>query len=127
VVGHPRPSLPLLIVEDHDDTRNALVRLLHLEGYIVVAARDGEAALDYLRDGGAAALIVLDLYMPRVDGWMLRMRLLEDPALANIPVVVFSARAVGSLPAVAYANKSDPEALLNLIDRHSQPMPLNPS
>ena len=110
----------MLVVEDDDDTRNALVRLLHLEGYMVVAAKDGEDALDYLRRGAPAALIVMDLQMPRLDGWLLRMRLLEDPALARIPVVVFSARAAGNLPAVLCASKTDPERLLDLIDRHSR-------
>jgi len=118
-----RPSLPLLVVEDHDDTRNALIRLLHLEGYTVVSAADGEAALDCLRQG-PVALIVMDLQMPRLDGWLLRTRLLEDPVFARIPVVVFSACAVGSLPAVFHADKKDPGALLDLIDRHSRPTPL---
>jgi CheY-like chemotaxis protein len=121
VVRNSRPTLPLLIVEDHDETRTALVRLLHLEGYSVVAMKDGEAALEYLRHGGPVALIVLDLQMPRVDGWVLRTRLLEEPTLAKIPVVVFSARAAGNLPDVAYVNKNDPAALLDLIERQSRP------
>jgi CheY-like chemotaxis protein len=107
-------------VEDHEETRGALVRLLHLEGYAVVAMKDGEAALQYLRHGGPVALIVMDLQMPRLDGWLLRTRLLEDPTLAHIPVVVFSARAAGDLPAVAYVSKNDPGALLETIDRQSR-------
>ena len=110
-------------MEDHDETRGALVRLLHLEGYAVVAMKDGEAALEYLKHGGPVALIVMDLQMPRLDGWLLRRRLLEDPALARIPVVVFSARAAGDLPAVAYVSKNDPGALLELIDRQSRTHP----
>jgi len=121
VVRNPRPSLPLLIVEDHDETRAALVRLLHLEGYSVVAMKDGEVALEYLRHGGPVALIVMDLHMPRVDGWVLRTRLLEEPTLAKIPVVVFSARAAGNLPDIAYVNKNNPAALLDLIERQSRP------
>jgi CheY-like chemotaxis protein len=124
---YPRPSLPLLVVEDHDDTRHALVRLLHLEGYTVVAATDGDEALDYLHQHGPVGLIVLDLQMPRLDGWRLRTRLLEDPALAHIPVVIFSARSVGALPDVVCASKNDPGALLDLIDRHSRPIPLGAS
>jgi len=109
------------VVEDHDETRTALVRLLHLEGYSVVAMKDGEAAFEYLRHGGPVALIVMDLQMPRVDGWALRTRLLEEPTLAKIPVVVFSARAAGNLPDIAYVNKNDPGALLELIERQSRP------
>lgn len=107
---------PVLVVEDHDETRSALVRLLHLQGYAVVTARDGEDALDYVRRT-RVALIVMDLEMPRVDGWLLRRRLLEDPDLADIPVVVFSSRAAGDLPDIAFVRKSDPMALLHAIER----------
>jgi CheY-like chemotaxis protein len=124
VVLHVRPSLPLLVVEDHEETRTALVRLLHLEGYTVVSAPDGQAALDFFRQGGRAAMIVMDLQMPRLDGWLLRSRLLEDPELARIPVVVFSAHPAADLPAVTYANKSDPGALLDVLDRQSRSAPL---
>ena len=109
-------DLPVLVVDDQEETRNALVRLLRLQGYAVVTAPDGEAALDYLRRS-SVALIVMDLEMPNVDGWILRRRLLEDPALARIPVVVFSARAAGNLPAIAFVRKSDPTGLLDAIER----------
>jgi CheY-like chemotaxis protein len=107
---------PVLVVDDHDETRNALVRLLHLQGHAVVTARDGEAALEFLRRV-PVALIVMDLEMPRVNGWVLRRRLLDDPALADIPVVVFSSRAAGDLPDIAFVRKCDPSALLDAIER----------
>ena len=109
-------DLPVLVVDDHDETRNALVRLLHLGGYAVVTAPDGEAALDYLHRH-PVALIVMDLEMPGIDGWILRRRLLEDPALAHIPVVVFSARGAGNLPDIAFVRKSDPTGLLDAVER----------
>jgi len=115
MVRDSKADLPVLVVDDHDETRNALVRLLHLEGYVVATARDGQAALDYLRRR-AVALIVTDLDMPRVDGWLLRRRLLDDPELAHIPVVVFSARAAGNLPDIAFVRKSDPTGLLDAIE-----------
>lgn len=83
--------------------------------------KDGEAALEYLRHGGPVALIITDLQMPRLDGWVLRARLLEEPTLAKVPVVVFSARAAGDLPDIAYVNKNDPGALLELVERQSRP------
>lgn len=82
----------------------------------MVTACDGEDALDYLHRR-PVALIVTDLEMPGVDGWLLRRRLLEDPVLARIPVVVFSARAAGNLPNIAFVRKSDPTGLLNAIER----------
>jgi len=65
----------------------------------------------------------MDLQMPRVDGWVLRTRLLQEPALAKIPVVVFSGRAAQNLPDIAYVSKNDPGALLELIERQSRPAP----
>jgi CheY-like chemotaxis protein len=63
----------------------------------------------------------MDLHMPRVDGWLLRTRLLEEPTLAKIPVVVFSARAAGDMPNITYVSKDDPGALLELIEQRSRP------
>jgi CheY-like chemotaxis protein len=116
MVRDSKANLPVLVVDDHDETRNALVRLLDLQGYAVATAHDGQDALDYLQRR-AVALIVMDLDMPRVDGWLLRRRLLDNPELAHIPVVVFSARAAGNLPDIAFVRKSDPSGLLDAIER----------
>lgn len=107
----------MLLVEDNTDTRDALARLLRLRGYEVVETGDGQAALEYLWSGGRAALIVLDLVMPRLDGKRFRARQLEDEELARIPVVVFTAAESGRLPDVVHVRKTDPDALLAMIDR----------
>jgi CheY-like chemotaxis protein len=111
---------PVLLIEDNDDMREALARLLRIRGYRVVQTRDGQEAWDYLERGGPASIIVLDLLMPRMDGPLFRARQLGDAELARIPVVVFSvlAAAVEALPDVAgYVQKCDPETLLEIIER----------
>jgi DNA-binding response OmpR family regulator len=64
------PQRHVLIVDDDESIRTLLRLVLTDEGYEVVVAVDGGAALDELRRPGAAApsLILLDLNMPRVDG-----------------------------------------------------------
>ncbi len=81
----------ILIVEDDPEIREDLAELLREEGHRVVTAADGAAALQWLEQTGALpALIFLDLMMPVMDGWELRLRLKRDPRLASVPVVVMS-------------------------------------
>jgi len=81
---------PVLIVEDDPDLRVALSRLLADEGYEVVTAAEGQEALDRLRAPSRPCLVLLDLMMPNIDGFEFRVRQLEDPDLAAIPVIVLS-------------------------------------
>lgn len=81
----------VLVIEDDPDVRNALAELLASEGYQVSASADGAEALDTLRGGLRPSVIVLDLMMPKVDGWDFRRAQLEDPALAAVPVVLLTA------------------------------------
>jgi len=81
----------VLIVEDDTDTREMLGRFLELEGFQVEKAANGQEALDTLRGGGRASVIVLDLMMPVMDGWQFRAQQQRDPQLSRIPVVVVTA------------------------------------
>jgi two-component system response regulator MprA len=65
--------------------------LLEREGFAVAEAGNGREALDRLRDGSRTDLILLDLLMPEMDGWLFRREQRADPTLAGIPVVVVSA------------------------------------
>jgi len=115
-----RPQHPILVVEDHERTQDAIERLLHLRGYTVVKVANGHDALAYLRGGGSACLIILDAVMPEMDGWAFRERQLADPALAHIPVVVFSGvPGVTPLPGAGFVRKTDPDGLLNFVEQHA--------
>jgi CheY-like chemotaxis protein len=95
-MGHER----VLLVEDDDNDRRlvlAAFQELGLAGAVGWAA-DGQDALDWLhrrgphagRAGEAPRLVLLDLKMPRVDGFGVLAHLRADPALRLLPVVVFS-------------------------------------
>jgi CheY-like chemotaxis protein len=79
-------------VDDDRDIRETLQEILEQEGYEVATAKDGLDALETARDE-RPAIILLDLFMPVMDGLEFRRRQLLDPALAEIPVVVVSAAA----------------------------------
>ena len=81
----------ILIVDDHSDTRDALVRLLQLKGHDAIAVADGAQVLLFLRTQPPPALIILDINMPHLDGIGVLRALRADARLAAVPVVVFSA------------------------------------
>jgi CheY-like chemotaxis protein len=89
----------VLVAEDNEDHLFFTVRALRdLSGLVmeVDAVRDGEEALDYLYRRGAYEgrerphLILLDLKMPKVDGFGVLERLKQDPELRTIPIVVLT-------------------------------------
>ena len=62
------------------------------EGYDVVSVANGQEALDYLHERiGLPGLILLDLMMPKMNGWAFLTYQQQDATLADIPVVVVSA------------------------------------
>ena len=81
----------ILVVEDDDDAREALVALLQMKGYRAVPAGNGQEALDYLHQAPVPDLIILDLWMPVMDGWQFRAEQIKDPRLKKVPVIVVTA------------------------------------
>jgi CheY-like chemotaxis protein len=81
----------VLVVEDDNAAREVAVLLLEGQGYAVTRARDGREALALLRGQPLPDLIVLDLWMPGMNGQQFREHQRTDPALAAIPVLVVSA------------------------------------
>jgi len=81
----------ILVVEDDEDARDAMVALLQMKGYRAVPAGNGQEALDYLKKAPVPDLIILDLWMPVMDGWQFRIEQVKDPRLAHIPVIVVTA------------------------------------
>jgi CheY-like chemotaxis protein len=81
----------ILVVEDDEDAREAMVSLLQMKGYHAVPAGNGREALDYLDEAPAPDLIILDLWMPVMDGWQFRKEQTRNPRLAGIPVIVVTA------------------------------------
>ena len=89
------PRLPIrktiLLVEDDVDLREIVADLLRDAGRHVVEAENGSVALDKLGLLERPCLILLDLVMPRMDGYEFLRRLNERPEVAEFPVLVVSA------------------------------------
>lgn len=85
-------SRPVLVVEDHADTRHMVEEYLTFAGVPTVGAENGKAALAALRQC-RPCLILLDLTMPIMNGWEFRdeQRRLPEPDLAGVPVMILSA------------------------------------
>ncbi|MDO9442891.1 MAG: response regulator [Beijerinckiaceae bacterium] len=84
-VAHPRDCV--LIIDDDPATRELLARFLKKEGFQVRSAADGEAGLNLAREL-RPRVILLDVTMPRMDGWTVLRSLKADTSLADIPVVM---------------------------------------
>ena len=121
----------VLVVDDSLTVRRASQRLLERHGYAVALARDGIEALAYL-DNASPALILLDIEMPRMDGFELLATLRDDTRWRDISVVMITSRMADrhreramQLGANAYMGKPYREdALLALLsemlaDKHS--------
>ncbi|HEY8876858.1 MAG TPA: response regulator, partial [Roseateles sp.] len=81
----------LLVIEDNDIERQAIIELLDHDDIDLEAVSTGAEALEILRDQ-AFDCIVLDLRLPDVSGFSLLEQLHADPALASVPVVVFTGK-----------------------------------
>jgi CheY-like chemotaxis protein len=80
----------ILIVDDHDDTRYILVRLLKATGYDAIGVSDGNQALTFLQTH-KPTLIILDCHMPCLDGFGVLRAVRAHAELAHTPVLMFSA------------------------------------
>jgi len=83
----------IMVVEDNEWSRDALARRLERRGYRVVLAVDGERAIEIGRSE-LPDIVLMDLGLPRIDGWEATRRLKADPATRHIPIIVLSAHAM---------------------------------
>ena len=103
-------------MDDDEDALDLLGDLLVTHGYAIATAHDGQQALDYLRDNPRPSLILLDLMMPRMNGWEFLERKAQNDKLAALPVIIISgteANRPANLDAVRKAWNI--ENLLNLV------------
>lgn len=81
----------ILVVDDDEDSRTLLAHLLKREGYEVATAVDGQDAVEKLPDDSIDVLL-LDVMMPRMDGFAVCKALKKDPKTASLPVILLTAR-----------------------------------
>lgn len=85
-----RGPASILIADDLPDLLQALKETLEREGFKVTAVGDGQSALEAIR-ASPPDIAVLDLKMPRMDGFEVCRSLRDDPLLENLPVIILSA------------------------------------
>jgi CheY-like chemotaxis protein len=87
----PKEPLKILVVDDDADIREVLSEVLIESGHEVVTASNGLEALRILREGWRPCMVLLDLMMPVMDGYLFLQERKHDPALATIPITVITA------------------------------------
>lgn len=81
---------PILVVDDNAANRDMLARRLARQGHEVIVAADGYQALEMLRTR-AFSLVLLDISMPRMDGYEVLQQIKSDQVLRHVPVVMVTA------------------------------------
>jgi two-component system, cell cycle response regulator DivK len=115
----------IIIVDDHGDTRVGYAEFLTALGFEVRAAGDADQLRALLRDSLPDA-IVLDLQLPRTDGWELTREIKQNPASSQITIVVVSACVMPAEREAAHqagcdafiAKPCDPMAIVAELRRH---------
>jgi two-component system alkaline phosphatase synthesis response regulator PhoP/two-component system response regulator VicR len=110
------------------DDERAIVRLIQVNlervGYRVLTASDGKEALDVVASEHPD-LVVMDIMMPRMDGFEALNKLKKDPATRDLPVILLTARAQDRDVFYGYTNGAhcyltkpfDPRELISFVDR----------
>ncbi len=119
----PAPGAPVLVVDDDPGARELLRRTLESQGHRVREAQDGRAALERLAET-RPSLILLDLQMPRMNGFEFLHELRQKPAWRDIPVIVVTSKdltaderreLMGAAQAVLQKGALDREQLLRQV------------
>ena len=80
----------VLVIEDEPTQRGLLIRVLEREGYAAIGLADGETGLRAIAEH-APQMVLLDLNLPRLDGFAICRQLRADPITATLPVIVITA------------------------------------
>jgi len=91
----------ILVVDDEPDMTAMISELLGTHGFEVRIAADGQAALDAVAQE-APDLILMDIMLPKVDGWLVCQKLKTDEKFSKIPIILVS----GILESDAEANSA---------------------
>lgn len=101
----------ILVVDDEKDVIARFRLLLEKEGHEVVAAIDGNAAVEKAKSL-LPDLIILDIMMPKLDGYAVHAQLSEDPSTRPIPIIILTDKSqmkevfAASSSVVSYFNKT---------------------
>jgi two-component system response regulator VicR len=82
----------IMVVDDEPDTVDLVKLVLETEGYEILVAYSGQEALDIIKVN-RPDLVLLDIMMPQMDGWMVRKKIVGNEETKDIPVVMLTAKA----------------------------------
>lgn len=83
----------ILLVEDNEMNRDMLSRRLERNGYEIVMAVDGEEGVA-MATSHTPDLILMDMSLPKIDGWEATKRVKENPLTQGIPIIALTAHAM---------------------------------
>ena len=86
---HIMDKIKILVVDDESRMRKLIKDFLGREGYEILEASDGMEAMDVFYDNKELSLVILDVMMPKMDGWMVCREIRET---SQIPIVMLTAR-----------------------------------
>ncbi len=87
----PADRVLILVADDDEDIRELVQYRLEQAGYEVAAVTDGQSALDTAQ-ARVPALCVLDVMMPKLDGYEVTRRMRADERTRNVPIILLTAR-----------------------------------
>ncbi|MGI9211284.1 MAG: response regulator [Methylococcaceae bacterium] len=83
-------SVKIMVVEDEDMQRKLIEKMLKTLGHAVSTAADGQHALDMLENETVPNLVLMDIRMPRMDGFETITRIKQHPEWQKIPIIILS-------------------------------------
>ena len=87
----------VLVIDDDEGVRTVMRRQLQHAGFDVVSAASGFDGLTMMQQDPGIRLVLLDMIMPVLDGWGVRQKQMEDPMLAQVPVIILTGAPLPSL------------------------------
>jgi CheY-like chemotaxis protein len=118
---HNRADSKILIIDDNSDVLSAMSLFLEMKGFSVRTAHDGMEGLVRMKAEDHLSLVLLDLWMPVMNGWEFLRLKMDDPCTAAIPVIVISAVPPETLDGIQAVLRKpvDPKKLVNAITLHA--------
>lgn len=99
------PGVRVLVVDDSDINQEVAKRILEADGAVVALAGDGQVAVEWLQaHPDAVDIVLMDVQMPRLDGYAATRRIREDQRWQNLPIVALTAGAFLELREAAQAS-----------------------
>ncbi len=127
IIGYQGQQRQILVVDDLDNNREIIANFLTPLGFEIIEAQSGEIAISVIQQH-QPDLVLLDLVMPKMDGWQVTQHLRQEPQFKQLPIIIISASTLNSDESRCYQAGASGflpkplnfEQLLLLIEQHLQ-------